>query len=185
VGVVYVDLDTDLNTPQTGDGILDWMGVAHLLDVPGADERLSSLGTTRPMLPPGALCLFAADNSTAAEQALIDRLGLYREPLASVLEDPAAAVDRVAAWGAAFDRLLVHVDADVLDFTDFPIAENTRVVPGLPFRVLETVVIALLSLPNSAVLTLCEINPGHARDESEQFSALIRMLVRAHDTRPT
>jgi arginase len=30
VGVVYIDLDTDLNTPQsTEDGALDWMGVAH------------------------------------------------------------------------------------------------------------------------------------------------------------
>ena len=36
VGLVYVDLDTDLNTPQTTtDGALDWMGVAHLLDLPG------------------------------------------------------------------------------------------------------------------------------------------------------
>ena len=35
VGLAYIDLDADLNTPETGDGILDWMGVAHLLDVPG------------------------------------------------------------------------------------------------------------------------------------------------------
>ena len=36
VGLVYVDLDTDLNTPQTTtDGALDWMGVAHMLGPPG------------------------------------------------------------------------------------------------------------------------------------------------------
>lgn len=44
VGLAYVDLDADLNTPETGDGILDWMGVAHLLDVAGADERLTTIG---------------------------------------------------------------------------------------------------------------------------------------------
>jgi arginase len=32
VGLIYVDLDTDLNTPDsTEDGALDWMGLAHLL----------------------------------------------------------------------------------------------------------------------------------------------------------
>lgn len=180
VGLVYIDLDTDLNTPQTGDGILDWMGVAHLLDVPGSDERLASLGATRPLLPPGAVCLFAADRSTPEEQWLIDRLDLYREPLSAVLGDPAAAVRRVAAWGEGFDRILVHVDADVLDFTDFPIAENTRTVPGLPFAILETVISGLLALPNSTALTLCEINPDHTSDEADQFAALIRMLVNAY-----
>jgi len=32
LGLIYIDLDTDLNTPDSvGDGALDWMGVAHLL----------------------------------------------------------------------------------------------------------------------------------------------------------
>ena len=39
VALAYIDLDADLNTPQTGDGVLDWMGVAHLLDVPGAHDE--------------------------------------------------------------------------------------------------------------------------------------------------
>jgi arginase len=34
-------------------------------------------------------------------------------------------------WGADFDRLLVHVDADVLSYVDFPIAENVRRCEGL------------------------------------------------------
>lgn len=185
VGLVYVDLDVDLNTPLTGDGILDWMGVAHLLAVPGSEERLSNLGTTRPLLPPDAICLFAEENATTPEQALIEQLDLYCEPLSAVLDDPRSAVKRVAAWGAAFDRLLVHVDADVLDFTDFPIAENTRTVLGLPFPVLESIVTELMALPNSVALTLCELNPGHARDERTQFAALIRMLVDAYTAQPS
>jgi hypothetical protein len=27
--LVYIDLDGDPNTPATGDGIFDWMGLAH------------------------------------------------------------------------------------------------------------------------------------------------------------
>ena len=35
VGLVYIDYDTDLNTPlSVEDGALDWMGVAHLLGLP-------------------------------------------------------------------------------------------------------------------------------------------------------
>ena len=37
VGIVYIDLDTDLNTPRsTSDGALDWMGVAHMLGIEGS-----------------------------------------------------------------------------------------------------------------------------------------------------
>ena len=36
LGLIYIDLDTDLNTPESvEDGALDWMGVAHLLGVDG------------------------------------------------------------------------------------------------------------------------------------------------------
>lgn len=45
VGVVYIDLDTDLNTPEsTKDGALDWMGVAHMLGVKGTLPELVALG---------------------------------------------------------------------------------------------------------------------------------------------
>ena len=50
VGLIYIDLDTDLNPPAASDGALDWTGVAHLLDIDGAASELSSLGPRRPML---------------------------------------------------------------------------------------------------------------------------------------
>jgi arginase len=71
-----------------------------------------------------------------------------------------------------------------VDFTDFPIAENTRTVPGLPFAILESVIHGLLALSNTTALTLCEINPHHARHETDQFAALIKMLVSTHSSQP-
>src|SRR5262245_34028597 len=50
VGLIYIDGDTDLNPPEASDGALDWTGVAHLLDIPGATEELAGLGGKRPML---------------------------------------------------------------------------------------------------------------------------------------
>ena len=49
--LVYLDLHPDLNTPgSVPDGALDWMGVAHMLGVDGADERLAAAGPRRPLL---------------------------------------------------------------------------------------------------------------------------------------
>jgi hypothetical protein len=69
---------------------------------------------------------FAADNITAAEADSILALDLERIELAKVREDPFGAARRAVAWGARYERLLIHLDVDVLSFTDFPIPENVR-----------------------------------------------------------
>ena len=69
-------------------------------------------------------------------------------------------------WARRFDRLLVHVDADVLDFLDFPIAEETRRYRGLRFEQLVAVLRVLVAAPNWTTLTICEVNPDHDPDGS-------------------
>ncbi len=40
--LVYIDRHLDLNTPDsTTEGSLSWMGMAHALGLPGAEEQLS------------------------------------------------------------------------------------------------------------------------------------------------
>lgn len=176
VGLAYVDLDSDLNIPGTGEGALDWMGVAHLLDVAGADERLTSLAGRRPILDAEAVRLFAVQNITAFERSVIDRLGLQLEPLAAVANDPGAVAERTRAWAASYDRILVHVDIDVLDYTKFPIAHEIRDTPGLELPQLTRLLRDLHGLPNWSTLTLTEVNPDHAPDERDSFGRLIEML---------
>jgi arginase len=60
VGLIYIDLDGDLNTPATGDGVLDWMGLAHILGIDGVEPRLADAGSRTPLLPPQAVYLLAA-----------------------------------------------------------------------------------------------------------------------------
>jgi arginase len=176
VGLAYVDLDSDLNIPGTGEGALDWMGVAHLLDVAGANETLTSLAGRRPMLDVEAVRLFAAQNITTFERSLIDRLGLAVEPLAEVVNGPDAVAERTRAWAASYDRILVHVDIDVLDYTKFPIAHEIRDSPGLELPQLARLLRDLHELPNWTTLTLTEVNPDHAPDERDSFGRLIEML---------
>lgn len=164
LGLIYVDLDTDLNTPQSvSDGALDWMGVAHLLGLEDTVPILASVGQQTPMLRPDQILLFADDNSTAFERQIIDERGIKEIRLAQVAADPAgAARGAVVRWARNFERLLIHVDVDVLDYLQFPLAENTRRNVGLSFLQLVAALRELVAAPNFVALTICEINPDHA-----------------------
>ena len=93
--------------------------------------------------------------------------------------DPRHAAERAVEWGREFDRLLIHLDADVLAFTSFPIAENVRRRKGLTLDELATSLGVLASATNWATLTLAEFNPDHAPNEEETFTTLIAMLAEA------
>src|SRR5919106_889558 len=55
-GLLYLDGDADLATPETtGSGVLDAMGIAHLLGL--ADTELARLGDGPPMLTDDRLAL--------------------------------------------------------------------------------------------------------------------------------
>jgi arginase len=163
VGLIYVDLDTDLNTPRTTrDGALDWMGVAHLLGLEGTVSAVRSIGPRDPMLSPEQVLLFASDNATNAERRVIEAQGIAEVRLAEVASDPAGAARFVAhGWAREFERVLIHVDVDVLDYLDLPIAENTRRNRGLRFAQLLASLRQLVSTPGWIGLTVCEVNPDH------------------------
>jgi arginase len=179
VGVIYIDLDVDLNAPDTSDGALDWTGVAHMLDIPGSVDDLSGLTGRRPLLPPSAVLFFAADNISPPERETMHRLNLECIGLSQVRADPVAAASRALAWAQAFDRLLVHLDVDVLEYVDFPIAENVRRAPGLKFDELSIVLPLLLGAPHFRALTITEVNPEHAPDSAEIFAALNGLLSKS------
>ena len=173
VGLVYVDLDTDLNTPlTTTDGALDWMGVAHLLGIDGTVPELATLGPRMPMLQSDQVLLFADDNVEPAEREVIQRLGL-----AEVALDPSGAGSAVAGgWARRFERLLIHLDVDVLDFADFPLAENTRRNVGLRFEQLMAALRPLLRAPNWTALTVCELNPDHGESDASTLRTFVQAL---------
>jgi arginase len=171
VGLVYVDYDTDMNTPASvADGALDWMGVAHLLglaDTLPVMAGVADVAGRTPLLRPDQVLLFANGSSTEFERRTIDELAIAEVPLARVKTDPAAAARGVAdGWARRFERLLVHVDVDVLDFFDLPIAEETRRYPGLRFEHLVAALRELVAGPNWLGLTICEVNPDHDPDGS-------------------
>jgi arginase len=174
-GLVYFDMHPDLNTPETvPGGTLDWMGVAHLLGLPGTHAEVAAVAG----LEPEDVVLLAADptQTTAGERAAIEAHGLRTVPMAEVAADPAAATARALAL-LPHDRLLVHFDVDVVDFVDLPLSENTGHNIGLPFAAARAVLRALLADPRVVTLTVTEHNPLHGPEDGAATAALAQALV--------
>jgi arginase len=181
VGLIYIDLDADLNTPaSTTDGALDWMGVAHMLGVPGTLKELVEIGSLAPLLRADQLLYFSIDNVEPVERRLIGELAIENVTLAQVAPDPAGAAQRVLdGWASKFERLLIHLDVDVIDFVDMPLAENTRRNVGLKFDQLIAALSVLLTAPNWVALTVCELNPDHGLNDGSTLRAFVTDLSNA------
>jgi arginase len=161
-GLIYVDLDVDLNTPEsTKDGALDWMGVAHMLGIEGTLDTLVTLGPRTPLLTSEDILLFAYRNVTAFEQGIIERRQIRGIHADEVARDPETAAGEAVKWARKYERMLVHFDVDVIDFESLPLAENTRRKIGLPFPTVMRALRGLLSAPNWRGLTVTEVNPDH------------------------
>ncbi len=138
VGLIYFDVHADLNVPASvTEGALDWMGLAHMLGVDGAAEELVHAGDRAPLLEPSQVLLFAwgPDQATAFEREVIARRGIELIPVAEVSADPVGAAMRaLRSIEGRCQRLIVHFDVDVIDFTDVPLSENSGPQRGSVLR---------------------------------------------------
>jgi arginase len=170
IGVLYADLHTDLNTPETTDeGALDWMVTAHLLDVPGVVDALASVGPRRPLLQPGDLAYWGVNlkGITAGERAAVADLGLRVVDTADAIADPAGSMSSILdGWAEGYDAVLVHLDVDLINFMDLPLSEEITRVGGMPLAAVAGGVRTALGVGNAAGLTVTEANPDHDPDGS-------------------
>jgi arginase len=126
-GLLYADRHFDLNTPDsTTDGALDWMGLAHALALPGCADALTGAFGPRPLLEPSQVAWLGVQPQRATDQERehAARLGLHVATSQALAADPAGAAAAALARLPA-GPLAVHLDVDVLDFTDAPLAEDT------------------------------------------------------------
>jgi arginase len=183
LGLVYVDMHADLNVPgSVVDGALDWMGVAHLLGLDGCEPALRDVAGRGPLLAPSQLVVLGHEQSqaTAWEREAIEGLGLPTVAAAELRRDAAAAAaSALAALPAGCERVLVHLDVDVVDFTDAPLSENTGRNVGVPLDAALAALERLLADPRAAALTVTELNPLHAAADPASLERLVQGLVRA------
>jgi arginase len=178
VGLVYFDAHADLNVPSSvRPGALDWMGMAHMLGEEGAAPELVKVGARTPLLAADQVILFAwgSEQATPFERAVIDRRDISVIPVEEVAAGPELAASRARELiEDRCDRLLVHFDVDVIDFTDVPLSENWGRNEGLAYDHAVSALQALLSSPRLAGMTVTELNPDHAEQDAhsiERFAA--------------
>ncbi|MGN6378446.1 MAG: arginase family protein [Gaiellales bacterium] len=182
-GLVYFDLHADLNTPGgVPDGALDWMGVAHMLNLDDAAPPLAGVGDRMPLIQPEDIVLygFRDDQATGAERERIRRLDLEVMPFERVAADPSASAQGVLeSLGSRCEHLLVHFDVDVVDFTDAPLSENTGRNVGLTLEHAFAALRVLLASGRIRAVTITELNPEHGEPEGATVRRFVEGFVSA------
>jgi arginase len=133
--LLYLDGGVDLYTPATNPtGILDSMGVAHMVGEPGVAEELARIGPRFPLMEDAKILLFGYEPNPP-EVGVLERRSMPRYPAASVRgRAEEAASEALVLLEDSADRFVVHFDVDVIDFVDFPVADVPQHNAGLTFR---------------------------------------------------
>jgi arginase len=178
-GLIYVDGGQDLMIPRDhpSEPILDGMGVAHLLDLPGVVDEIAGVGPRRPLLTPSRLAFVGFADEEEDIHGLVPSA---RFPASVTAVDPigtaSAAIEAVTAAAASF---VVHVDLDVLDFLDTPAADVPNYGRGLTLAQLVPLLGALVNDRRCAAMTFVEHNPEHGEPDGSTTAALVHALARA------
>jgi arginase len=183
VGLVYLDLHPDLNTPESVvEGTFDWMGMAHALAVDGAEPELVGAGPRTPLLRDDQV-LFLSYGPRAArpfELDLMVRRGLAGVPQDEVARDPEAAAERaLAELASRFDRLLVHFDVDVIDFNDAQLSEDAVRGDGITLDAAMRALTVLARSDRLSTVTVTELNPEHGDEEGAELRRFVVRLAHA------
>jgi arginase len=182
LGLLYVDGHADLNTPATSpSGILDSMGVAHMVAEEGTAEELSRQGPRFPLMPEEMIVLFGynpRELNDAEAEILARRLKMPRYPL----EEIRGRAEEVAARALGevegrAERFMVHLDVDVIDFTDCPVADVPQQGEGLKVQEAISCLKLFVQSPRFSGLTITEINPDHADEEGAVLSGFAESIA--------
>jgi len=161
-GLVYFDGDADLGRPGEGSGILDAMGIAHLLGL--AETELTSLFASRPPIAEQRLAMLGYDETdpdSFRQSALDDRPALTRSPDYAVRSDPAGCARGALSALRDARRLIVHFDVDAVDSGDLPLANFPHYGTGVPLAAAREVLSVLFTAPALAAVVLTEVNPSY------------------------
>jgi arginase len=181
-GLLYFDRNYDLNTPgTTTDGALDWMGLAHGLALPGCvDELVDAFGYS-PLLRPDEVAWVGVDPvfATEWERQQAATLQLHVRSSEQFAADPSGTT----ASGLGVlppGPLAIHVDVDVLNFTDAPLAENTDGRnTGPTLDQLGAALRLAAADPRLRVFSIGELNPTRAAGDPDAIARFVSVISAA------
>ena len=141
----------------------------------GAVPELVNAGPRAPLLDSDQVVLFGwgPEQATVFEREVIDRRALSVLRVDEVAADPEGAAARARELAEArCDRLVVHFDVDVIDFTDTPLSENWGRNEGLAYDAALRALDVLIATPHLAALTITELNPDHTEQGAHSLERL-------------
>ena len=177
VGVVYIDANADLNTPQTTpSGFLAGMALSLALGR-GPEELIAPMGVP-PVVEPGHVALLAFRVIDPGERDRIGDLGLALPAVAArrlgMRVAAALALDAIANEDGP---VFVHLDVDAIDHAEMPVKDAID-DDGLSIAEVSDLLTALVASPRVVGLHIAEFNPD--RDpEGVHARKVIALLVRA------
>jgi len=108
-------------------------------------------------------------------------LGVLRQTAVErVRGRPAAAAEEALAWvSGVADRFLLHLDLDVVDFFDLPVADIPQHNGGLSFGEAMACLAVFARHQGLAGLVIAEFSPDHGAEDGSTTGVLVRGLVGA------
>lgn len=178
VGLVYLDANADLNTPETSpSGLLCGMALAMALGR-GPSEVTTAAGEP-PAVRGEHVALLGYRQLDGSERRALGHLGLAL---------PAEAMKRLGmrvAAALALDAvenddgpIVVHLDVDTIDPTEMPAKASLTPGAGLTMQEASDLVTALLASPRVAALEVVEYQPERDPDRA-CARALVDLIARA------
>lgn len=178
--LLYLDGGVDLRTPETNPtGVLDSMGVAHMVGEAGAAEGLCRIGPRFPLMSDDAIVLFGYEPNPP-EFGVLGRRSMPRFPAETVRgRAREAAAEALGYLEERAGRFVVHFDVDVIDFIDLPVADVPQIKAGLTFREVMECLSVFAASPKFGGMVITEFNPDHADEEGEVAQAFVGEVANA------
>jgi arginase len=178
VGLVYIDADADLNTPDTSpSGYLSGMALALTLGR-GPQEVVSATGEP-PAVLPDHVSLVGFRALDPGERRGLGDLGLALPASAARwLGMRVAAALALDGVGNADGPIVVHLDVDVIDAAEMPAKQYLTPGDGLTHAEVSDLLTAIVASPRVIALEVTEYDPS--RDpEGTQARKIVDLIVRA------
>lgn len=175
--LAYFDGDVDMATPETtASGVLDGMGVAHLLNVEGVDTRLAELGSDTPLIRGESLALIGFEASDLSEdhETLLEERGVGLFPASRLRDNLSATLDQIDEFLGPRPRI-VHFDVDAVDSIELPLAEFPHFNTGVSVETAAKILERLCATPEFAALVVTEANPR--RDPNHHYIPVLARLI--------
>jgi arginase len=156
------------------------MGLAHALALPGSPDTLTGAFGRPPLLEPGQVAWLGVKPRLATqwEREQADQLGLRVTTSRALAADPAATALAALSQLPA-GPLALHLDVDVMDFVDAPLAENTDCRNTGP--TLDQAAEALTTAardPRMRALSIGELNPTRCAGDPDALPRFISSIAR-------